>query len=82
MIGRRVSDADAGAGVRYEPGDYARLAGVWYAMSPNGLLANLANHSVTEHEDGTVTVSPSILVSRGNELSWHGYLERGVWRQV
>ena len=32
---------------------------------------------------GTITVSPSILVyddGRGN--GWHGFLERGVWRSV
>jgi hypothetical protein len=39
---------------------------------------------VVEHEDGTITVSPSILVSTsrdGKPLEvWHGFLERGVWR--
>jgi hypothetical protein len=38
---------------------------------------------VTEHEDGTITVSPSILQYGvdGSEF-WHGYLERGIWREV
>jgi hypothetical protein len=31
-------------------------------------------HSVTEHEDGTITVSPSI---QGDK--YHGNLIRGVW---
>lgn len=38
-------------------------------------------HEVIEHEDGTITVLPSILISNGNNTKgWHGYLERGVWR--
>lgn len=56
---------------------------VWMARTPNGHLGDLSAHDVTEHDDGTISVSPSILVSnpREGEL-WHGYLERGVWRQV
>lgn len=55
----------------------------WVCCSPNGHGGSLANHDITEHEDGTITVSPSILIrdSKGNEL-WHGFLERGVWRSV
>jgi hypothetical protein len=35
----------------------------------------------TEHEDGTITVSPSILVSNPQQGElFHGHLERGVWR--
>ena len=62
--------------------------GNWYASTPVGYMGNLANHEVTEHEDGTITVSPSILVSGwdgkegNNKTVWHGYLERGVWREV
>lgn len=37
------------------------------------------DHVVTEHEDGTITVEPSILC---RTCGWHGYLERGVWREV
>lgn len=35
---------------------------------------------ITEHEDGTVTSSPSIFNSPPN--GWHGYLEKGVFREV
>ena len=42
-------------------------------------MGGLENHDVTEHEDGTITVSPSILIT-GEGGSWHGYLELGVWR--
>lgn len=45
-------------------------------------IGRLGNHTVTEHEDGTITVSPSILVETGDGRRWHGYLERGVWRAL
>ena len=54
--------------------------GTWRGIAPNGLMCNLKGHSVIEHEDGAVTVSPSILVSN-RDSSWHGYLEHGVWRE-
>lgn len=50
-----------------------------------GVTGNLAAHTVTEHEDGTITVSPSILVSGQDgerRFERHGYLERGIWRDV
>lgn len=70
-----------------QPGDYGQLPnGDWYGHTPNGHACNLAKHKVTEHEDGTITVSPSILIfythpdtNQRVEL-WHGYLEHGVWR--
>lgn len=73
-----------GIGVRaYNPGDYGLDSeGAWQGMTPNGHAGNLGDHEVTEHDDGTITVSPSILVSDGTGDLWHGYLERGVWRQV
>lgn len=64
-------------------GEYGNCDGFWMGVPPGtDLLAGLSKHEVTEHEDGTITVSPSILVRdwRGNQ--WHGYLERGVWREV
>lgn len=86
MTGRRVPLGGDGCLPALQPGDYARaLVGEWLAMTPNGLLAGLRNHQVVEHEDGTISVSPSILV-RGTIgldpriVEWHGFLERGVWR--
>lgn len=73
MQGRRVQEYE------HTPGAYWKHDDKWYAVTPNGMLAGLANHAITEHEDGTITVSPSILV-RGHDGEWHGYLERGVWR--
>ena len=75
--GRRIAWPE-GIGAR---GDYMQHAsGTWYAMTPNGYLANLAAHDVIEHEDGTITVSPSILVRNHDGEQWHGFLDRGVWR--
>jgi len=84
MLGRRVYNKSPH---ELDPGDYGRWAadkGNWYACVPDGKCANLSAHAVTEHEDGSITVSPSILVTQRGELppEWHGYLERGVWRSV
>lgn len=63
------------------PGEYGLYKGSWWCCTPNGHFGNLSAHEVVEHEDGTITVSPSILVSYGDgEELWHGYLEAGVWR--
>jgi hypothetical protein len=70
----------------YEPGDYGiDENGVWWAHipAPGFSIGNLSAHEVVEHEDGTITVSPSILMyGRNGGADWHGYLERGVWRTV
>lgn len=82
--------------------------GEWCVITPNGRLGSIAKHTVVEHEDRTITVSPSILVypieprvytpeERARVVSltdedyarsweagkpgWHGFLERGVWRE-
>lgn len=65
-----------------EAGDYCLRNGVVWVCLPNGVgPARLEGWSHTVHEDGTITVSPSILDS-GNENGWHGFLERGVWREA
>lgn len=63
-------------------GEYGKGAnGIWYARPPGYHMGNLLGHNVVEHNDGTITVSPSILISDG-QTQWHGYLERGEWRTV
>jgi hypothetical protein len=85
MQGRRVYNTDI-----FEPGDYGRHPhdGVWYACAPvhtdPTMLANLTRHEVIEHPDGTITVSPSILITYqtpNKTITWHGYLEAGRWRE-
>lgn len=56
---------------------------VWFVRTPNGHYGCVGAHDVVEHDDGTITVSPSILVSNPQQGElYHGYLERGVWRTV
>ena len=66
-----------------QAGEYGCQSGVWYACPPDhpNLLINLANHEVEEHGDGTITVSPSIVVTNHKE-TWHGYLKQGIWEQA
>lgn len=80
MHGRRLPDGtDWNSAL--QPGDYWKHeSGVWYCLTPTGLLGTLRGHEVTEHDDGTITVRPSIFVNQGKPDQWHGYLERGVWR--
>jgi hypothetical protein len=58
--------------------------GEWYIHFPtvdgNGLLGNLANHTIEEHEDGTISVTPSILTT-GHNVQRHGYLTKGIWNE-
>lgn len=82
MIGKRIYGY-AGIGLP-KPGEYGKdeRDGHWFARTPNDMMANLSAHDVVEHDDGTITVSPSILVTQGHTgREWHGYLERGVWRE-
>lgn len=78
----------AGGG-ELQPGDYGKVTtdeGVdWFVVSPAGgapqALAFLHpdasgnRHTVTEHDDKTITVRASILSHTG----WHGWLTEGVW---
>lgn len=78
----------------WQPSDYGRerqaghvsgnelvgpLDGTWVVL-PNGVGPSFLPArmwAITEHEDGTLSLSPSILNSGG----WHGFLERGWWRE-
>jgi hypothetical protein len=81
--GRRLPDQEEIHRPEARAGDYWRWPdGMWMCRTPEGSGGNLSGHEVVEHEDGTITASPSILVSDGDGPRWHGYLERGVWREV
>jgi len=70
------------------PGDYGKIEApepfgtFWMVKCPDGEVCRVGggvgevNHTVEEHEDGTITVSPSIVSPRGN---YHGFLVRGEW---
>ena len=80
MICKRVY-LDENGELNLKPGEYGKHRdGLWYVMPKEDLLANLGKHNITEHEDGAITVNPSILVS--NHLgSWHGYLTHGILKE-
>lgn len=82
MQGKRIENTD---GHIPENGTYWKLNDRWYCKTPNGHIGNLGNHDIVEHEDGAITVSPSILVSTEYDGKyrqlWHGYLEKGIWRE-
>ena len=69
-----------------KPGCYGRdVDGAWYCCAPRKrevFIVCLESHTVTEHEDGTISVSPSIMFSNGKSVRWHGRLERGMWREM
>jgi len=67
------------------PGEYMKNPDEsWVFCVPTGIhgTINSKTWAITEHEDKTITVSPSILVTCHNpEYSWHGFLEKGIWRE-
>jgi hypothetical protein len=83
MQGRRVYPNDEGR-LLLAQGDYGFADGQWWARvpAPGFGMGNLSSHEIMEHEDGTITVSPSIPCIGHHDKQWHGYLERGIWREV
>jgi hypothetical protein len=64
---------------------YFKDAGIWYLYLPGCGLANLERHKIEEHEDGTISVTPSILLTgheSGKPVQKHGYFTRGVWKEA
>lgn len=80
MEGKRVADVEdpRKEHPRLGPGEYRKVHNyysrgdtVWEVRPPGEPEAgqgNLSRHEVIEHEDGTITVSPSILI----RTSWAG----------
>lgn len=94
MIGRRINLQPGQDPIILNESEYAEhpeAKGLWFFRVPGkkelgcvydkNVTGNEAHHSVTEHEDGTITISPSILISDNAGPLWHGFLERGVWRE-
>jgi hypothetical protein len=87
ITGRRIYPDDELGHFSMAAGDYCKSTdGQWWIRPPRGSMGVLDNHEIVEHEDGTITVSPSILLYYGTaedqRVTWHGYLERGIWREV
>jgi len=79
-----VRGADGDWTTDRQPGEYWRNGDRWCGITPLPFAhyVDVTTWTVTEHEDQTITVSPSIFVNRGRPNAWHGFLERGVWREV
>lgn len=88
MQGKRTPDNK----LPKNPGEYAKFTNCpdgiirWIVNAPNGEWGGIEKHTIIEHEDGTITVSPSILISTSYDggktyvTLWHGFLEKGIWR--
>lgn len=80
MIGRRVDPLVSVGSM--EPGDYGLRANTdadWWVCLPNGERVLLDDRwTVTEHDGGTITVSPSIDL-RDDAKPWHGWLREGAF---
>lgn len=87
MTGRRLPDGDIHEAT-LAPGDYMYdpQHQVWWIRPPRGRMGHLTTGpdgwTITEHEDRTITAAPSIDNDLHSPERWHGYLERGVWREV
>ena len=84
------------------PGSYMKVTTrtgnvMWFITDPSGAPGTIVkkHHTVEEHDDGTITVSPSLDHQRAGYdhesfaamipadcFGWRGWLEHGVWRSV
>lgn len=72
------------ANVRSEHIDADSPVNWWVVRAPNGACCSLDPkiHTLTEHPDGTLTVTPSILIPKDGPVQWHGYLVAGEFREA
>jgi phosphoribulokinase len=85
MQGKRIIPIDENDLPR-NPGEYMkREDGTWLLCLPNGIHGTIDNKiwNITEHEDMTISVVPSICVgvSADEKFNWHGFLTKGVWKE-
>lgn len=85
MIGQRLADGYDETQPIPNGAYWIDWQGRWSVKTPNGRIGALDDHTVEQHSDGTITVSPSILVEERPLADrtlpgFHGYLEHGVWR--
>ena len=79
MIGKRIYP-DEDSNLLLSQGDYGQdINGEWFARPPNCHTGSLKTHEVIEHDDGTITVNPSIIICNNGNNFYHGYLKHGEW---
>lgn len=88
MKGNRVYARENGD-LYLKEGEYgfSPRVGCWQVRPFGHHAGSIPKHNIIEHEDSTITVSPSILLTdfdekTGIQIIWHGFLERGEWREV
>jgi hypothetical protein len=68
-----------------EPGDYQLLLDRLWCLLPSGEHARIDERwGIEEHDDGTISIvaAPGQSSYSIQTPKWHGFLERGVWREV
>lgn len=63
---------------------YWKTSDRWLIHLPGCGIGGLGKHKVEEHEDGTITVKPSIVMyghKKGKEIQRHGFLTKGIWEE-
>jgi len=79
ITGRRVFP-DKDGNLKLAEGDYGKDGrGIWNVRPPGHHTGSIPEHEVVEHCDGTITVSPSILIDEPGIGTWHGWLKKGVF---
>lgn len=66
-------------------GEYFKTqkTGNWILKTPSGVCATVKKEKITEHQDGTITISPTVyLFIDFDGKTWRGFLTKGVWREV
>lgn len=84
MQGARMPDCTYGDEHTWPAGAYGRITHEhfgtqWYVRDPRGNWGRITTHTVEEHPDGTITVSPSLVMPYGG---FHGWLRAGVWSEA
>lgn len=83
MQGTRLNDGPHDY-AEVNPGDYwlpePSRPGEWWFRDPFGWFGRVTTHRVTVHDNGTITVKPSIAPRPDDPPgSFHGWLTEGVW---
>jgi hypothetical protein len=89
LVGKRIqTNAEGWLPDLTEPGTFGcathpriknTFGGWWNVCAPDGSVVELnpSKHTVAEHEDGSISVYPSIVTK-----TWHGWLVAGVWSET